>query len=139
MDMPCADGLLPSGRTFAPQGRFNRETLSQVYDGTPTANKREVWGWRCPGPSHPHPLLNTPALPARQYAKAGIVDRVVVRNFMCHKYLEVTLGPLVNFVVGSNGAGKSAILTALVVVFGGKTTVTARGTSLKELVKRGET
>lgn len=54
-----------------------------------------------------------------------------MRNFMCHDALEVDLNPNVNFIVGRNGSGKSAILTALIVGLGGKTKLTNRGSSLK--------
>ncbi|CAO3611461.1 unnamed protein product [Mucor hiemalis] len=40
---------------------------------------------------------------------AGTIARVEVVNFMCHKYLKVDLGPKINFVIGHNGSGKSAI------------------------------
>ncbi|XP_056249827.1 structural maintenance of chromosomes protein 6 isoform X2 [Seriola aureovittata] len=58
---------------------------------------------------------------------------------MCHHFLSpFHFGPNVNFIVGNNGSGKSAILTALIVGLGGKATVTNRGLSLKDFVKMGE-
>lgn len=68
----------------------------------------------------------------------GKVKRVFMRNFMCHDALEVDLNPNVNFIVGRNGSGKSAILTALIVGLGGKTKLTNRGSSLKGLVQNGK-
>ena len=49
------------------------------------------------------------------YALAGNIESVAMTNFMCHANLEIKLCPGVNFVVGENGSGKSAILTALCV------------------------
>lgn len=37
-------------------------------------------------------------------AEVGIVEKVVVTNFMCHKKLEVNLGSNVNFIIGRNGS-----------------------------------
>ncbi|XP_033215267.1 structural maintenance of chromosomes protein 6 isoform X2 [Belonocnema kinseyi] len=67
----------------------------------------------------------------------GKVKRVFMRNFMCHDALEVNLNPNVNFIVGRNGSGKSAILTALTVGLGSKAKVTDRGKSLKDFIKQG--
>ena len=49
------------------------------------------------------------------YALAGNIESVSMTNFMCHANLEFKLCPGVNFIVGENGSGKSAILTALCV------------------------
>uniref|UniRef100_A0A674IE74 Structural maintenance of chromosomes protein 6 n=1 Tax=Terrapene triunguis TaxID=2587831 RepID=A0A674IE74_9SAUR len=63
-----------------------------------------------------------------------------ISNFMCHSMLgPFQFGSNVNFVVGNNGSGKSAVLTALIVGLGGKATTTNRGSSLKVFVKDGET
>ena len=55
----------------------------------------------------------------------------------CHKRLEINFGDKINFVIGHNGSGKSAILTALQICLGGKATATNRGASLKHLIKEG--
>ena len=47
------------------------------------------------------------------YAQAGNLESLVLTNFMCHANLEIKLCPGVNFVVGENGSGKSAILTGI--------------------------
>lgn len=60
----------------------------------------------------------------------GCIHSIHVRNFFCHDNLEVTLNRNVNFIVGRNGSGKSAVLTALVVGLGGRASTTNRGTSL---------
>ncbi|KAI8917698.1 P-loop containing nucleoside triphosphate hydrolase protein [Powellomyces hirtus] len=67
----------------------------------------------------------------------GSIAHVELVNFMCHKYLAVPLGPKINFIVGHNGSGKSAILTALAVCLGGRANITNRAASLKEFLKEG--
>nr|XP_034965920.1 structural maintenance of chromosomes protein 6 [Zootoca vivipara]XP_034965921.1 structural maintenance of chromosomes protein 6 [Zootoca vivipara]XP_034965922.1 structural maintenance of chromosomes protein 6 [Zootoca vivipara]XP_034965923.1 structural maintenance of chromosomes protein 6 [Zootoca vivipara]XP_034965924.1 structural maintenance of chromosomes protein 6 [Zootoca vivipara]XP_034965925.1 structural maintenance of chromosomes protein 6 [Zootoca vivipara] len=71
--------------------------------------------------------------------EVGIIESIQLKNFMCHSMLgPFKFGPNVNFIVGNNGSGKSAVLTALMVGLGGKATVTNRGTSLKVFVKDGQ-
>lgn len=48
------------------------------------------------------------------------------------------LGPLINFVCGKNGSGKSAILTAIVLCLGGKASATNRGARLQNFIKEGK-
>uniref|UniRef100_A0AAQ6ARH2 Structural maintenance of chromosomes protein 6 n=1 Tax=Amphiprion ocellaris TaxID=80972 RepID=A0AAQ6ARH2_AMPOC len=70
---------------------------------------------------------------------AGIVESITLKNFMCHSLLgPFAFGSNVNFVVGNNGSGKSAVLTALIVALGGNAQATNRGSSLKGFVKEGE-
>ncbi|KAI9738343.1 MAG: Structural maintenance of chromosomes protein 6 [Cirrosporium novae-zelandiae] len=71
-------------------------------------------------------------------AEAGVVESIQCINFMCHSNLRVTLGPLINFIVGQNGSGKSAVLTGLTICLGGKATSTNRGGKLSKLIKTGE-
>ncbi|KAI5618955.1 structural maintenance of chromosomes protein 6 isoform X2, partial [Silurus asotus] len=69
----------------------------------------------------------------------GVIESITLKNFMSHNLLgPFQFGPNVNFIVGNNGSGKSAILTALIVGLGGKATTTNRGASLKSFVKYGE-
>ncbi|KAL7836398.1 hypothetical protein AOLI_G00276820 [Acnodon oligacanthus] len=71
--------------------------------------------------------------------EVGIIEKIFLKNFMCHSLLgPFTFGSNVNFIVGNNGSGKSAILTALIVGLGGKAQTTNRGSSLKGFVKEGE-
>nr|XP_055058867.1 structural maintenance of chromosomes protein 6-like [Misgurnus anguillicaudatus]XP_055058868.1 structural maintenance of chromosomes protein 6-like [Misgurnus anguillicaudatus] len=81
------------------------------------------------------------SLPSSQSAsgEVGIIESISLKNFMCHSLLgPFSFGPNVNFVVGNNGSGKSAVLTALIVALGGKAHTTNRGSSLKGFVKEGE-
>lgn len=68
----------------------------------------------------------------------GVIEEVRCRNFMCHGNLRIKLGPLINFIIGHNGSGKSAVLTALTMCLGGKATATNRATSMKSLIKEGQ-
>ncbi|KLT43062.1 P-loop containing nucleoside triphosphate hydrolase protein [Cutaneotrichosporon oleaginosum] len=71
-------------------------------------------------------------------ATAGVVKEISLQNFMCHENLTVTLAEKVNFVVGHNGSGKSAILSGLAVALGAKATVTGRGAGLKSMIMTGK-
>ena len=71
-------------------------------------------------------------------ADNGIIESVTCTNFMCHGYLEVALGPLINFVIGHNGSGKSAVLTAITICLGGKASSTNRAGNLKAFIKEGQ-
>ena len=68
-----------------------------------------------------------------------MVERVELVNFMCHKYLEVKLGPRINFIIGHNGSGKSAILTAVTICLGGRAQSTQRAQSLRGFIREGAT
>lgn len=52
-------------------------------------------------------------------------------NFMCHENFTINFHPRVNFLVGRNGSGKSAILAALVLGLGGKAKATNRSNNVK--------
>lgn len=70
--------------------------------------------------------------------KAGYVRRLTLKNFMCHDYFELDFGPQMNFIIGRNGSGKSAILTGISVGLGTKAADTSRGSSIKSLIKDGK-
>ncbi|EXJ89788.1 hypothetical protein A1O3_02855 [Capronia epimyces CBS 606.96] len=71
-------------------------------------------------------------------AAHGILEAVELENFMCHDYMEFKLGPLINFICGKNGSGKSAILTGIVLCLGGKASTTNRGARLQNFIKEGK-
>lgn len=72
--------------------------------------------------------------------RAGTINRMILKNFMCHSLLEVDFTQNnISMLIGKNGSGKSALLTALIVGLGGKANVTNRGSSIKSFVKNGKT
>lgn len=75
--------------------------------------------------------------PTLENTPSGFIKKVKLRNFMCHENFELSLGPRLNFIVGNNGSGKSAILTAITIGLGAKASDTNRGSSLKSLIKEG--
>ncbi|KAF9173455.1 Structural maintenance of chromosomes protein 6 [Mortierella sp. AD010] len=70
-------------------------------------------------------------------AEMGVIELIEMFDFMCHRHLKVPFGPKINFIIGHNGSGKSAILTAITVCLGGKATATNRAQSLKALIREG--
>lgn len=56
---------------------------------------------------------------------------------MCHQNLVIDFGENLNFIIGQNGSGKSAILTAIIIALGGKANFTNRGSSIKTFLKSG--
>lgn len=36
--------------------------------------------------------------------EAGIIEKIKLENFMCHRHLELKLGPNINFIIGVNGS-----------------------------------
>ncbi|KAI9596281.1 P-loop containing nucleoside triphosphate hydrolase protein [Syncephalis fuscata] len=70
-------------------------------------------------------------------AEMGVIESVDIIDFMCHRRLTMRFGPHVNFVVGNNGSGKSAILTAIIICLGAKANVTQRASNLKSLIREG--
>ncbi|KAG0176448.1 Structural maintenance of chromosomes protein 6 [Apophysomyces sp. BC1021] len=86
----------------------------------------------------PVPATVTKLKHKMEVAEAGTISEVEVVNFMCHKRLIVELGPKINFVIGHNGSGKSAILTAITVALGAKASYTNRGKNLSALIREGE-
>lgn len=70
--------------------------------------------------------------------KAGYIRRLTLKNFMCHDHFELKFGPQMNFIIGRNGSGKSAVLTGISVGLGAKATDTSRGSSIKSLIKDGK-
>ncbi|KAJ7021611.1 P-loop containing nucleoside triphosphate hydrolase protein [Mycena alexandri] len=71
-------------------------------------------------------------------AEHGIIENIEMHQFMCHKYLTFSFGPQINFIIGHNGSGKSAVLSAITVALGGKANSTGRGNGLKSFIREGQ-
>ncbi|GAA6031089.1 hypothetical protein JCM8097_003999 [Rhodosporidiobolus ruineniae] len=71
---------------------------------------------------------------ASKIAEAGVIQQVDLVNFMCHAHTTVNFGPQVNFLVGVNGSGKSAILTGITMALGGNARATNRGQKGGDLI-----
>ncbi|CAG8723013.1 11983_t:CDS:10, partial [Racocetra persica] len=70
-------------------------------------------------------------------AESSVIESIELVDFMCHKFLKVNFGPKINFIIGHNGSGKSAILTGITVCLGGKANVTNRASNLRSLIREG--
>ncbi|KAK5648751.1 hypothetical protein RI129_003643 [Pyrocoelia pectoralis] len=81
---------------------------------------------------------NADAISEDIMTRAGTISCMVLKNFMCHSHLEVVFDQNINYLIGRNGSGKSAILTSLVVGLGGKASLTNRGSSIKSFIKAGK-
>ncbi|KXN81796.1 Structural maintenance of chromosomes protein 6 [Leucoagaricus sp. SymC.cos] len=68
----------------------------------------------------------------------GIIEKVELFQFMCHQRLTFSFGPQINFIIGHNGSGKSAVLSAITIALGGKTISTGRGNGLKSFIREGQ-
>jgi hypothetical protein len=67
----------------------------------------------------------------KNHVRSGKILKMILKNFMCHGNLLVDFNKRVNILVGNNGSGKSAVLTALIIGLGSKAAATNRSSSLK--------
>jgi len=73
-----------------------------------------------------------------QTAENGVILKIVVENFMNHAHMQIDLDPHVNFIVGKNGSGKSAIVASCIAGLGCKAAATGRNlSSYKHFIKHG--
>ncbi|CAM9711696.1 unnamed protein product [Scytosiphon promiscuus] len=73
----------------------------------------------------------------RKDTDAGVVLKIHVENFMCHRKLTVPFCRHVNFINGRNGSGKSAILAALQICLGAKAYLTHRAKKMTDFIRHG--
>ncbi len=77
-------------------------------------------------------------LPERERtSNAGIITRIFVENFMCHRKFDIKLNKHLNFITGRNGSGKSAIAAAIQICLGASAKNTGRGSQLSALIREG--
>ena len=69
---------------------------------------------------------------------AGTIAVMVVKNFMNHEHLKMELGPGINFIIGKNGSGKSAMCHAAQVALGASARDTERGSTMSGFVRHGQ-
>ncbi|KAH9480811.1 Structural maintenance of chromosomes protein 6 [Psilocybe cubensis] len=93
---------------------------------------------RIHGPALLRRLANRPQNKLGSIAEHGVIEYVEMTQFMCHKYLTFHFGPQINFIIGHNGSGKSAVLSAITVALGGKSSSTGRGSGLKSFIREGQ-
>ncbi|EDW14279.1 structural maintenance of chromosomes protein 6 [Drosophila mojavensis] len=77
--------------------------------------------------------------PPNAFTSCGKIISIRLKNFMCHSHLYIEFGPNINFLVGSNGSGKSAVIAALALGLAGSARNTSRASSIQKLIKNGET
>ncbi|CAI5473740.1 unnamed protein product, partial [Closterium sp. Yama58-4] len=82
-------------------------------------------------------LANGTASGSGSEGGAGWIRCMDLRNFMCHEALHVDFIRHVNFITGSNGSGKSAVLTGLCVAFGTRARTTNRASAIKDFIRTG--
>ncbi|GAA5889489.1 hypothetical protein JCM8208_001041 [Rhodotorula glutinis] len=84
-------------------------------------------------------LQQTQSARSSKIAEAGVIQQVDLQSFMCHAHTTVNFGPQVNFLIGVNGSGKSAILTGITMALGGNAKATNRGGKGGDLIMEGKT
>ncbi|EDV53895.1 structural maintenance of chromosomes protein 6 [Drosophila erecta] len=72
------------------------------------------------------------------FDRCGKVISMRLTNFMCHSNLFIEFGPNINFLVGNNGSGKSAVITALALGLTSSARATNRASNIQKLIKNGE-
>jgi structural maintenance of chromosomes protein 6 len=66
-----------------------------------------------------------------------VIERVELTNFKCHANLAFDFNPNINFIVGKNGSGKSAIMQGVMVALGARASDIGGCHSLSSFVRLG--
>lgn len=66
-----------------------------------------------------------------------MIERMELTNFKCHANLALDFNPRLNFVVGKNGSGKSAIMQGIMIALGTRASDTSLAKNLSSYVREG--
>lgn len=72
-----------------------------------------------------------------EHTNRGSIVRIKLENFMTYDDLEVKPGSRLNMILGPNGTGKSSIVCCIIVGLAGEVSLTGRGGSPADFVKKG--
>jgi len=67
------------------------------------------------------------------------IKRIILNNFMTHKFAEIRPSSRINFVLGHNGTGKSSIVCAICLCLGGEPSDMDRSQDLQGYIMHGAT
>ncbi|KAH8277373.1 hypothetical protein KR026_009743 [Drosophila bipectinata] len=136
----------------APRRKRSRQVPGSENESDPEVTKNNSFetsapndhGWkrRSSGPSMSQRAtsfnLTSELSVPNAFDRCGKVISMRLTNFMCHSNLFVEFGPNINFLVGNNGSGKSAVITALALGLTSSARATSRASSIQKLIKNGE-
>ncbi|XP_037941718.1 structural maintenance of chromosomes protein 5-like [Teleopsis dalmanni] len=80
---------------------------------------------------------NSKRLPKIPNVNAGKICEILVENFLTYKKFKFNAEPYLNLIIGPNGTGKSSIVSAIVLVFGGEPKLLGRNNDLSTYVRSG--
>ena len=83
-------------------------------------------------------IEGSPMIDDEYTIKAGYIKSLKLVNFMCHEHFFIDFTPNLNFIIGNNGTGKSAILTAIAVGLGANASQAQRSGQLQGLIQHGK-
>mmetsp|Transcript_26890 Transcript_26890/g.43500 ORF Transcript_26890/g.43500 Transcript_26890/m.43500 type:complete len:549 (+) Transcript_26890:253-1899(+) len=73
-----------------------------------------------------------------KFRESGIIVRVDLEQFLCHTNFGIDFHPNINFIHGTNGSGKSAIIAAIQTCMDSRASETHRARSIKQLIQNGK-
>lgn len=118
---------IPKIPSHAPTSRRRRTTQSLHHVSSPTSpNDEEITIVSSQHPSPPFP----------GYRRGNLVS-VEMWNFLTFSHTLIRPGPRMNLVIGPNGTGKSTIVNAVCIAFGGSPRLLGRNPDLGAFVKHG--
>ncbi|XP_068155634.1 LOW QUALITY PROTEIN: structural maintenance of chromosomes protein 6 [Drosophila tropicalis] len=119
--------------------RARRDQDSEILCDEPSTSQHSSSTSQRNASSRSASLLYEPTLPSGGFDRCGKVISMRLTNFMCHSNFFLSFGPNINFLVGSNGSGKSAVITALALGLTSNARATNRASTIQKLIRNGET